>query len=324
MCAEVLAAREAGTGAEGAGGAVSHRPPQRPARARAHPAQHPVREVRRPEVPRGRARQGPARAAALRREPARPAGGLPGPAAPAGHRAGRGRGASWPRSRPTGPRRPASRDVPPRGRRHWAAFAALFALLRSGRRRLAGRDRRRPPLVRAAPRAAARGRRAAPRRHRPALPDGAGVRVARELPDRPHPRSAAGDERPRRRAAARRGLSDPLHHPLRQGPGMALGLRAELRRRLHPVRPRHRQRGGDRGGAAAALRRDDPGARTRCTWSRRCASTSTARRRAATSTSTRAQPLPASASPAALRAARLDPAAGRSAARRASPRRHAT
>ena len=36
-------------------------------------------------------------------------------------------------------------------------------------------------------------------------------------------------------------------------------------RRLHPVRPRHRRRRGDRGGAAAALRRDDARARTSCT-----------------------------------------------------------
>ena len=41
--------------------------PQRAARGRADPPQHPLREIRRPEVPRRRARQGPARAAALRR-----------------------------------------------------------------------------------------------------------------------------------------------------------------------------------------------------------------------------------------------------------------
>ena len=58
-------------------------------------------------------------------------------------------------------------------------------------------------------------------------------------------------------AAARRGLPDPLHHPFRQGAGVEIGLRAQRRRRLHPLRPRHRLVGGDRGGAAAALRRHD-------------------------------------------------------------------
>ena len=49
----------------------------RPARDRADAAQHPVRQVRRAEVPRRRARQGRAGAAALRREPARPRRRLP-------------------------------------------------------------------------------------------------------------------------------------------------------------------------------------------------------------------------------------------------------
>ena len=38
---------------------------------------------------------------------------------------------------------------------------------------------------------------------------------------------------------------------------MALGVRLELRRRLHSLRPRHRLVGGDRGGAAPPLCRDD-------------------------------------------------------------------
>ena len=58
-------------------------------------------------------------------------------------------------------------------------------------------------------------------------------------------------------AAARRGLSDPLYHPLRQGAGMVFGVRPERRGRLHSVRSRRRLDGGDRGRAAAALRRDD-------------------------------------------------------------------
>ena len=59
----ILEHREAGI-AEAAGGAVSHRAPQRPARGRAGAAQHSVRQVRRPQVPRGGARQG--RAVVLR------------------------------------------------------------------------------------------------------------------------------------------------------------------------------------------------------------------------------------------------------------------
>ena len=44
-----------------------------------------------------------------------------------------------------------------------------------------------------------------------------------------------------RRAAARRGLSDPLDHPLRQGAGVEIGVRAQRGRRLHSVRSRDRQ-----------------------------------------------------------------------------------
>ena len=73
------------------------------------------------------------------------------------------------------------------------------------------------------------------------------------------PPAATGDEAGA--AAARRGLSDPLDHPLRQGPRVARGLRAARGRRLHPVRHGERLGGRDRGGAAAALRRDDPRAR---------------------------------------------------------------
>ena len=58
------------------------------ARGRADPAQHSVRQVRRAEVSRGRARQGRAGAAALGGEPARPRRGLPRAAAAAGRRAG--------------------------------------------------------------------------------------------------------------------------------------------------------------------------------------------------------------------------------------------
>ena len=44
--------------------------------------------------------------------------------------------------------------------------------------------------------------------------------VARALPDRADARSARRHQRPGRRAAARRGLPDPLDHPFGQGPGV--------------------------------------------------------------------------------------------------------
>ena len=73
-----------------AGGAVPRRSPQRRARGRADAAQHPVREVRRAEVPRVGARQGRARGAPDRGQPARR--GVVVPRAPAARprRAGRG------------------------------------------------------------------------------------------------------------------------------------------------------------------------------------------------------------------------------------------
>ena len=74
----VLARREGGLALKSQ--AVLFRTSHHSARAgaRAGAAQHPVRQVRRPQVPRGRARQGPAGGAALRPEPARPHGRLPG------------------------------------------------------------------------------------------------------------------------------------------------------------------------------------------------------------------------------------------------------
>ena len=63
----MLAQREAGLALKSQAVLFRASPPQRRARARAGAAQHPVRQVRRPEVPRGGARQGRARGAALRR-----------------------------------------------------------------------------------------------------------------------------------------------------------------------------------------------------------------------------------------------------------------
>ena len=81
------------------------------------------------------------------------------------------------------------------------------------------------------------------------------VREARSLPHRPRARSAAGERRPRGSAASRRGLPDPLHRALGEGPGMGLGVRAQRERRQFPERVFHRQAGAHRRGAAPALRR---------------------------------------------------------------------
>ena len=86
-------------------------------------------------------------------------------------------------------------------------------------------------------------------------------RDARALPERAHARSSGRDQRRGGAAVARRGLSHPLDHSFGQGAGMALGVRLELRRRLHPVRSGDRLVRGDRGGAAPPLCRNDPRAR---------------------------------------------------------------
>ncbi|GAB4483070.1 MAG: hypothetical protein OHK0044_32190 [Burkholderiaceae bacterium] len=80
--------------------------------------------------------------------------------------------------------------------------------------------------------------------------------VARALSDRGDARPARGHERRSRRTAARRGLSDAVDDPFGQGAGVERGLRAERRRRLHPVRSGHRNARRDRGAAAAAVRGD--------------------------------------------------------------------
>ena len=92
---QVLENREAGVPLKRAGRAVPHRAPQRRARDRAGPAQHPVRQVRRAAVPRGGARQGRARVLRLAENPR---DGWPGsgscsccPASAPARRAGRSR-----------------------------------------------------------------------------------------------------------------------------------------------------------------------------------------------------------------------------------------
>ena len=105
---------------------------------RAQRSRHSLRQVRRAQIPRQRARQGPARLPALCREPARPRLRLPRVAAPAGHRARQGR------PDPGGGRR-----------RHRARRAART---RRGPRRMAGVCRDHPPPLAAARRLARRNR----------------------------------------------------------------------------------------------------------------------------------------------------------------------
>ena len=63
-------------------------------------------------------------------------------------------------------------------------------------------------------------------------------------------------------AAARRRLPDFVNHSLREGTRVAGRRYPERRRRLHPLGHGDGESGVDRGGAAPALRRDDPGAGT--------------------------------------------------------------
>ena len=153
----------------------------------------------------------------------------------------------------------ATARVPRAAAEHWPAFMELFELLRRGAAGWPAEIEAARVWYAALPGAGARGCRGPRRRFGTAGSDGRGLSLPRELPDRHDPRSAAGDQRPGRGAAAGRGLPYPLDDPLGQRPGMAIGVRAELRGRLHSVRSRDRDPGRDRGGAAAVLRGDDAG-----------------------------------------------------------------
>ena len=208
MVERILEHREAGIDAEAAGGAVPRRAPQRPARSRAGAAQHPVRQVRRPQVPRGRAREGPALRPALGGEPARLAGGVSRPAVPAGHGPGQrtagarapARGSGFDFAALRGFPRPGAR--PPRtGRRSatcWPACAARTAWpaqVGAGAR-----------MVPAPPRAALRrGTRRAAAISSSSNSIAAALSVARALPHRTHarPSRARPATRPARRTWTR-------------------------------------------------------------------------------------------------------------------------
>ena len=149
--------------------------------------------------------------------------------------------------------------APPRSGDDWTAFVSVMQELKTGK---AGwpaeiglvREWYQPHLERLHEDASTR----------QAVPDAAGadrrrLSFPRALPDGADARSAGCDQRSGRRAAARRGLSHPLHHPFGQGAGMDQGVHAERRGRLHSLRPRCRHQRRDRGGAAAPLCRDDAG-----------------------------------------------------------------
>ena len=107
------------------------------------------------------------------------------------------------------------------GRATGASFVDADARGCARGRRLAGRARAgarswyEPHLERLL-----RRRRVRAGRPRPARADRRRLPLARALPHRAHARPAGRHQRRGRRAAARRGLPDPLDHPLGQGPGV--------------------------------------------------------------------------------------------------------
>ena len=240
------------------GGAVSQRAPQRRARTRTRAPRYPVCEIRRPEVPRGLACQGPAGGAALGRQPEEPHRRPARAAVAARDGAGeRGTLLSCARNRAVRSERARCVAGTGSGARALAGAGRVIGRSRRPRARLARAGGCGAPVVRAAPCAAVRrtGTRRGPRAagaHR------AAVRHARAVPHRTHARPAAGELRPCGRAAHGRGLPDPLHGPFGQGAGVGQGAHAERDRRELPERVRHRQARADRRGTPPALRGDDP------------------------------------------------------------------
>ena len=247
--------------AESAGGAVPKLEPQRAAGARAHPARHSVREVRRAQVPGSRPRQGRAVRPPLGRESAQPHGGISRRAAAArrrardrrqaarrdGRAAGSGVGAcgrSPPRPRPPRTGRPSSpssralRDAQP----GWPAEMDLVTRWYEPHLQRIYEDAhvRQGDLVQLR-------------------------RIAATYPTRERfltevtldPPGATSDE------AGVPGRDDdyldPVDDPFGKGPGMEGRPRPQRGGRLHPVGHGHGDGRRDRGGAAVALCRDDAG-----------------------------------------------------------------
>ncbi len=266
VCRSVLAASRGGRGAQAAGRAVPRRASLGSARGGAGATQHPVREVRRVEVPGGRAREGRAVVAAGVGEPVRRGELVPRAAAA-------GRGGTGHRPTPDGrARRPPDRRRPAVAAAPVPGGAGRRAEGRGERRAGAPRRARRLPRrrephaarrpARPHPRVPGTGVRAPVRRGRVAhaRPGAARaarerLRVARTVRVRADAGSAVVHRRPGRTAAPGRGLARALDDPFGEGPGVGRGPRDPRRRRHDPVGHGHRRRRRDRGGTPAALRR---------------------------------------------------------------------
>ena len=158
---QVLENREVRHAPEAAGRAVSHLQPQRSAGSRTDPPQHPLRQVRRPEIPRRRPHQGHAGAAAVRRESARPRRRLPADAADPGRRPGLGAEGARCHGGSADPIAALElAPAPPRAGDDWTAFRRRHRRHRP--LRLAGRHRAGAAVVRAASRPHPRRRRDPP------------------------------------------------------------------------------------------------------------------------------------------------------------------
>ncbi len=177
------------------GRAVPQRRPQRRARTRAHAPQHSLREVRRPQVPRSRAREGPARACCA------------GPTT----RATASRRSACCSCCPAWVRRMrsarcdafeaaafswqalAAHPVPPAARETWGPLTRLLAGIGAENAPWEGQVDAVRAVVRTAARAPVRGGACAARRPRPARAPEPAAPHARIVRHRTHARSAAGD-----------------------------------------------------------------------------------------------------------------------------------
>ena len=242
-----------------------------------------------PQVPRGRARQGRAGLPALGREPARRAGGVPRRAAAARNGAAHRRPAGAPRLEAAGFERAALAELPPAagsarrlGRRcaRWSASCARSAPIGRGSSGGCASGTSRTSSASTTTRACAWAISSSWSSWRPPP-------LARALPVRPHARSAAGHRRRGGPPHLDEDYPDPVDHPLGQGAGVGRGVRAQRRRRLHPLGPGHRPR-RRRSKKSAGCSTSRSRARA-IHWrsSTRCASSSASSSATATCTSTR-------------------------------------
>ena len=244
----VLARREAGIALK-AQACCFVPPPQRDVGNRTDPPQHSFREIRRPQIPRGRARQGRALAAALVENPRDRVAGfrmlqlMPG-IGPSGGAGARQLAATpdvrWPCAiAPPRPPRLLDRISGLVESLHqplpWPADFERSGLVR-GRARTA--STRTPPVGPTYPARADRERLSVAR-------SAFLTELTLDPPD------ATSDEAGR--APARRGLSDSVHHPLREGPGMDSGLFAQRgRRRCLPTSRRKTEESRKNGGCSTS------------------------------------------------------------------------